>query len=192
MSHSSLHHSPSGLLGMSPICFQSQIFWRLASQVSVLKDGVSSAQTLLSLGLQALHSLSIVDHYAGGEVYSQILSQPFLPSLIALYEGVPLPVFSFFWFLVFFPRSSVCPWKEVRSGSCYITILNQNSPNCTIEIILLSSLLPKLHQLAVFFLILQGLYQVKTPLKIILRCMGLFLVHVLTSAIAFAINCIVL
>lgn len=70
--------------------------------------------------------------------------------------------------------------------------LEPELPNCSIEIILLSSLLPKLHQLAVFFLILQGLYQVTTPLKIILRCMGLFLVHVLTSAIALAINCIVL
>ena len=84
---------------------------------------------------------------------------------------------------------------EVRNLAVRCHHLEPKLPKCTVKIILypsISSLFPHLYQLPIFHIILQALHQVITSLKTILRCTGPFLVHILTSTIALAINCIVL
>lgn len=84
---------------------------------------------------------------------------------------------------------------EVRNLVFRCRHLEPKLPKCTVKIILypsISSLPPHLYQLPIFYIILQALHQVITSLKPILRCMGPFLVHILTSTIALVINGIVL
>lgn len=82
---------------------------------------------------------------------------------------------------------------EVRNLVVRCRHLEPKLPKYIVKISLyvsIFSLFPHLHQLPIFHIILQALHQVITSLKTMLRCMGPFLVHILTSTIALAINCI--
>lgn len=90
--------------------------------------------SLLKEKLQILSFLLIMGRYAGGGIYGEIVSRPFLPALILFSSCLPNVKWLLYQFLGFIREvvpyitvDLVLTWEEVSSGSFYVSILNQNS-----------------------------------------------------------------
>ena len=77
----------------------------------------------------------LVGHCPRGGVYSEIISQPLLPTSMWFPSCLSNVKGFLYQFTAFFPeevvsytvKDSVCPWEKVGSGSSYITILKRTS-----------------------------------------------------------------
>lgn len=81
----SIHCSPAGLVGMSPVALQSQMFWRLISQVSVLKVAVFNVKYnpfTSQIEVPGFEFTPDCGCLTRGGVYDEIISKPFLHNLI--------------------------------------------------------------------------------------------------------------
>lgn len=116
---------------MSPVIFQSQMFWGIVSRVlKVDMPGVGFKPFLLQGKLGVLCSLPIAGHGTGNRAYGKVVSQPLLPASKQDFSRSPdaqelLGQFFSEDFVPYVAADWVCPWEEDMSpGASCVAILN--------------------------------------------------------------------